>query len=423
MFLRRATRQSHRLKLNNSMKFIPTFSFFHFGCAAVAAVSVWLTACSKPAESDPFAAAPKPAPGAPTVGEPVEPKEPLPEIPALAALARTNVADIAWDSLLKMAEPATPPEEWQTKRPAEAEIAKFREGEAKRMAATAEQAKVFYTKFPQHEQAVEAKEMEYELLRAAVRLGQTNQTARVEAIETEMLKDPALDEEQKFKLRFRGVERTTMLLKEKGEEVMLAAYEQGIRQLQKEFPKRQEVYGMLMEVASNIAPGDKAKEMAKEIAANATDEEVKERATLLVKKLGLIGKPVALKFTALDKRAVDVAKLTGKVVLVDFWATWCGPCVKEIPNVRAAFEKLNAKGFEIVGISFDQQIEKLTALVEKEKMAWPQYFDGKGWENDFGKEFGITGLPAMWLIDKKGNLRDMNAREDLVAKVEKLLAE
>ena len=180
---------------------------------------------------------------------------------------------------------------------------------------------------------------------------------------------------------------------------------------------------MLMEVASNIAPGDKAKEMAKEIAANATDEEVRERATLLVKKLGLIGNPVALKFTALDKRAVDVAKLTGKVVLVDFWATWCGPCVKEIPNVRAAFEKLNAKGFEIVGISFDQQIEKLTAFVEKEKMAWPQYFDGKGWENDFGKEFGITGLPAMWLIDKKGNLRDMNAREDLVAKVEKLLAE
>ena len=97
--------------------------------------------------------------------------------------------------------------------------------------------------------------------------------------------------------------------------------------------------------------------------------------------------------------------------------------MKEIPNVRAAFEKLNAKGFEIVGISFDQQIEKLTAFVEKEKMAWPQYFDGKGWENDFGKEFGITGLPAMWLIDKKGNLRDMNAREDLVAKVEKLLAE
>jgi len=111
------------------------------------------------------------------------------------------------------------------------------------------------------------------------------------------------------------------------------------------------------------------------------------------------------------------------VVLVDFWATWCGPCVKEIPNVRAAYEKLSAKGFEIVGISFDQQLDALQRFVEKEKMPWPQYFDGKGWENNFGREFGITGIPAMWLVDKKGNLRDMNAREDLVAKVEKLLAE
>lgn len=76
-----------------------------------------------------------------------------------------------------------------------------------------------------------------------------------------------------------------------------------------------------------------------------------------------------------------------------------------------------------MGISFDQQLESLTAFVAKEKMPWAQYFDGKGWDNDFGKEYGITGIPAMWLIDKKGNLRDMNARENLVAKVEKLLAE
>lgn len=136
-----------------------------------------------------------------------------------------------------------------------------------------------------------------------------------------------------------------------------------------------------------------------------------------------LGKPLVLKFKAVDGREVDLSKLKGKVVLVDFWATWCGPCMQELPNVKAAYDKLHDKGFEIVGISFDKKKETLNYVLKKEKMEWPQHFDARGWENRIGEKLGIESIPTMWLIDRKGNLRDMDARKGLTAQVEKLLAE
>lgn len=136
-----------------------------------------------------------------------------------------------------------------------------------------------------------------------------------------------------------------------------------------------------------------------------------------------IGKPVTISFTAVDGTKVDLTKMQGKVVLVDFWATWCGPCVAGLPEIMGVYEKLHSKGFEIVGISFDQKKEKLTQFTTDKKMPWVQYFDGLGWGNKIGQEYGINSIPAMWLIDKKGVLRDMNGRANLAEKVEKLLAE
>src|SRR2546421_2871622 len=135
------------------------------------------------------------------------------------------------------------------------------------------------------------------------------------------------------------------------------------------------------------------------------------------------GKPLTMKFTALDGREVDLSKLQGKVVLIDFWATWCGPCRAELPNVKAAYEKLRPKGFEIVGISFDSSKKDLQSFVAKEKMTWPQYFDGLTWKNKIGVKYKIEGIPTMWLLDKKGNLREMEVRGNLESRVEKLLAE
>jgi thiol-disulfide isomerase/thioredoxin len=135
-------------------------------------------------------------------------------------------------------------------------------------------------------------------------------------------------------------------------------------------------------------------------------------------------KPVDLKFTAVDGQPVDLANLRGKVVLVDFWASWCGPCMGEMPNVVSTYGRLHEKGFVILGISLDQEKAAMEGALQKQNMTWPQYFDGGGWQNKISTAFGIQSIPAAWLIDKKGMLREMGLRGDaLGAAVEKLLAE
>jgi peroxiredoxin len=134
-----------------------------------------------------------------------------------------------------------------------------------------------------------------------------------------------------------------------------------------------------------------------------------------------LGHPLDIKFQAVDGRDVDLNKLRGSVVLVDFWATWCPPCVAEVPSVKAAYDKLHSRGFEVVGISADDDKDDLLSFISKKKLEWPQCLDGRS--GKVSTQFGIDEIPAMWLIDKQGKVRDINGTEDLMAKVEKLLAE
>ncbi len=128
-----------------------------------------------------------------------------------------------------------------------------------------------------------------------------------------------------------------------------------------------------------------------------------------------------------DGKTVELSKLKGKAVIVNFWATWCGPCRREIPGFVNIYEKYKAKGLEIVGISVDRDgVGVVKQYLEKNKVTYPIVWDDKGVADAYGKLFGaIDGIPTTFFVDRSGNVVDkyIGSMEESAfeAKVKKLL--
>ncbi|HUB86445.1 MAG TPA: TlpA disulfide reductase family protein [Verrucomicrobiae bacterium] len=105
---------------------------------------------------------------------------------------------------------------------------------------------------------------------------------------------------------------------------------------------------------------------------------------------------------------LSVANDKGKVVLIDFWATWCPPCRAEVPNIVDTYQKYHTNGFDIIGISLDQDQTNLLTFTKENDMPWPQYFDGQGWDNKLAIKYGILSIPADYLLDGSGKIIGKN---------------
>jgi thiol-disulfide isomerase/thioredoxin len=142
-----------------------------------------------------------------------------------------------------------------------------------------------------------------------------------------------------------------------------------------------------------------------------------------LRRLSLPGQPIELEGPLLDGTAFDQAALAGKVVLVDFWATWCGPCVAEIPRVRELYRRYGPRGFEVVGVSLDEDREALEAFVTEKEIPWPIIVDAR--PEDGGRpllagRYGIRGIPTMILVGRDGRVVSLSARG---RRLEAMLAE
>jgi hypothetical protein len=287
----------------------------------------------------------------------------------------------------------------------------------------ADQARDFYTSFPHYSKAWDARIWEYGNLVNAFSFmrcwdeveanlrqsglpakpqvwSSTNVAPRVMTLEKLLLENTNLPPSSRLHFRGHHVER----LGTGPEEDWLEA----AQALRRDFPQEEQSYEYLRRLIARSSEGQ-ARGLADGVMDGPAPEKVKALMRTILGQLDLKGKTVSLRFTALDGRKVDTAGMKGKVVLVAFREP---DEILELLSEKALYERFHAQGLEIVGISLGQTNTKarLKKLLKAQKIRLPEYFDGKVWDNELARRFGIYQTPTLLLLDKQGVLREIHAQ-------------
>lgn len=124
-----------------------------------------------------------------------------------------------------------------------------------------------------------------------------------------------------------------------------------------------------------------------------------------------------------DGKKLSLSSLRGKVVLLDFWASWCGPCLAEMPNVKKIYETYHSKGLEILGVSLDEKQAAWVNMIEKKGLNWNHVSSLKGWKCPVAARYNVTGIPRMYIIDKKGKIIAQDLRgQELADKMQEIFS-
>jgi len=194
----------------------------------------------------------------------------------------------------------------------------------------------------------------------------------------------------------------------------------------------QENIADILIMMSQLGPASDA--MSKKALAVVKDHLTSDSAKLAVARIdaeaaqrAFIGRPIRISGRTHTGANFSIRSWRGKVILVDFWATWCGPCRESRPALKKLFETYNGKGLEIIGVSNDSSDSRVAAFIKEQSIPWPQLRESSQNDDDnehpFSKQYNVDAIPTFFLIDAKGNLRYVDAHEDLENKVKKLLAE
>ena len=339
---------------------------------------------------------------------------------------RSTQPDRAWAELMAGTTPPQPPAAWQTNAPSEAEVLEFSRRKGELAGEHAELARDFYVRWPKHPNAFAARVRELDLLEFAVQLGNTNRLDGLLAAEAGLAGDPRFDPDRRFQIQLRALYRQMEGVADTTSASALTRLEAGLQLLRKSFPTRPELADLMVSVADGwIHLNDLARASTLLVAVRDGNapEELKAMAAARVSMIERVGTPLELKFTALDGREVDLAQLRGKVVLLDFWASYCAPCIEFLPTLQDVYRRFHDRGLEVLGISQDESDEEWLAFLKAHDMPWAHYRDGRIPDVNLGARFEIELIPTMWLVDRKGNLRYLYAEDGLADKVAKLLAE